>query len=167
MQITAITTEYDPQEDRLCLDIADAQGSTGRRWLTYRLLTRLLPTLLKQAQQQIAAAPDTPVAAQQAANIYAQLQARITKKPAAPVQVDHSATGQLIHEINLSLPKAGGATLHLRTAQPVADTLKLTSQELRQWLEALRHACRQADWPSEMWPDWLQPASTRSVPSQN
>jgi len=51
MEITSVTTEYDQQQDRLCLSIADGQGATARRWLTLRLLTRLLPTLLQQSQK--------------------------------------------------------------------------------------------------------------------
>lgn len=155
MQIAAITTAYDPQEDRLYLAIADDQGVSARRWLTPRLLGRLLPTLLQQVQTQIVAPQEIPGEARHAANIYAQLQARLIKKPACPVLVDAQTDSKLIHEINVSLPKAGGATLAFQTGSPCPDTLHLNPQELRQWLEALYNAWLQADWPRNQWPDWI------------
>lgn len=159
MQITTITTDYDPQEDRICLAIVDDQEQCVQLWLTQRLMRRLMPPLLQQTQAQIAELPATAHDVRQAANVYAQLQARLSQRPAQRVALAPATEQRLIHEINLNLPRSGGVRLEFSTPGSPPATLTLHPNELRQWLEAVRRAAQRGDWPSDFWPTWMgQPA---------
>lgn len=154
MKITTLTTRYDPREDRISLDIADAEGYGQRRWLTERLLRGLLVNLLKHTELSLTDVEGDPQRSQ-AANIYAQLQARLTHKAHPAVQVSNGTSGELITAIDITMSKGAGVQLSFRTSGQEADTLSLDAQELRQWLQALYRATQQAAWFG-LWPSWMK-----------
>ncbi len=178
MRITTLTTAYDTDEDRLRLAVADAAGQRRVLWLTRRLSERLAPALLQgleaapledepQQQQPPPAGPATApagdeaqqrqVAARaQAAQAYAQLEARLASKPVAPVQVDPDVSQGLVHRIELKAGQAGTRGLEFHGPGFPACELWLTPRELRQWLGQLRSAFKAADWRQDLWPGWLQ-----------
>lgn len=85
-RITRVTVVYDPEEDRLALDVENQHQARRRLWLTRRLLDQLIPALLQPLCHSTAsvAQPPTPCSAR-GKQVYAQLAARLQHKPARPV----------------------------------------------------------------------------------
>ena len=165
MEISTITTRYDATEDRILLAVADADDNQASLWLTRRLTERLIPALVENVQQQIA----LPSAAKTegkgevlaAANVYAQLQARISKKPAPAVVLQPAAPQHLINEIGVRSVGIGARLLEFRCVDQQVTTLTLSLTEQRQWLESLQKACTKANWALTVWPDWLSPSAPK------
>lgn len=155
MRIRSITTDYDLREDRIRLAVAFADGSTHPMWLTRRLAERLVPALIKGLQ-----APhvndDAQAAEVQAAQVYAQLEARVSRKPAAPVQVDDGTPPILVHEIKVRTTQNGTCLLTLICPEADPAQLVLKPGELRQWLELLYWAFDKGQWRKDIWPAWIQ-----------
>jgi len=155
MRISTITTDYVLREDRIRLAVAYADGSTHPMWLTRRLAERLVPALIKDLQ-----APHVDDEAQpaevQAAQVYAQLEARVSRKPARPVQVDDSAVPTLVQEINVKTAQNGTRVLTLTCPDTEPAQLVLRPGELRQWLEVLYRAFDMGQWRKDIWPAWIQ-----------
>lgn len=164
MQIATITTRYDATEDRILLAVADADDNQASLWLTRRMTVRLVPALVEGVQKQItvpqAATSKVKVAALTAANVYAQLQARISKKPAPAVAPQHDGLQHLIHEIGVRDTGNGARVLEFRCLDREAATLMLSLTEQRQWLESLKSACAKAHWALDVWPAWMAPSAS-------
>ncbi|ABM40811.1 conserved hypothetical protein [Acidovorax sp. JS42] len=163
MQIATITTRYDAIEDRILLAVADADDIQARLWLTRRMTQRLVAALVDGVQRQIAEPPaaraEVKVAALAAANVYAQLQARISKKPAPPVEPPSAAPQHLIQEIGVRNGRNGARILEFRCRDRGPATLMLSLTEQRQWLESLKSACGAAHWALDVWPGWMAPGA--------
>ena len=155
MPITNITTEYIADEDRVRLAVTDSSGAPRVLWLTRRLAERLAPALVESlAQPEVEGSPSTPAVS--AAQTYAQLEARLTQKPAAAVKVPHNADDSVVYEIKLTRLKAGGCRLRFLCKNQSEATLNLNATHLRQWLELLRLAFKRAQWRQDVWPNWIQ-----------
>jgi hypothetical protein len=154
--IHRITALYDAQQDRIVLAVADKQSNTRKLCMTRRLTQRLVPALLDGLQDQINAPADVQPEMLAAANVYAQLQARINKKPTKAVQTDIDTPQYLVQEMAVKVGKKGATNLEFRSAEmPDSATLTLRASELRQWLEALKRAAEQGDWKLDVFPQWL------------
>lgn len=164
MQIATITTRYDATEDRILLAVADEDDSQATLWLTRRMTQRLVPALIEGVQKQIAAPQaarsEVHSAALAAANVYAQLQARISKKPASPVEPPRAAPQHLIHEIGVRGTGNGVRLLEFGCGDRDPATLALSLTEQRQWLESLKSACNMAHWALDVWPAWMAPPAS-------
>ena len=171
MRIKTVTTSYNQDEDRLCLAVVDEAGQQRVLWLTRRLAERLVPALTQgmsvaateveeppsaggQGGEPEAAAPQEAKA--QAAQVYAQLEARLSHKEVPPVQPGPQTPQGLVHEITL---KAGdglrGLQFHCRSMTPCE--LFLNPRELRQWLQLVRSCFHAAQWREDVWPSWMAP----------
>ena len=155
MRISTITTDYDLREDRIRLAVAYADGNARALWLTRRLAERLVPALIQGLH-----APHVDDAAQaaevQAAQIYAQLEARVSRKPARAVQVDREALPALVQEINVKTAHNGTRVLTLTCPDTEPAQMALRPGELRQWLEVLHRAFDKGQWRQDIWPAWMQ-----------
>jgi len=174
MRISTITTAYDLDEDRLRLAVADAGGQRRVLWLSRRLAERLVPALMQglsaaplEADEAapLPAAPDAAPDAEpqreaalrdQAAQAYAQLEARLATRPAAPVQVGPDVQQGRVNRIELKTGEAGTRGFEFHTPAFEPSELWLTPRELRQWLGLLRAAFQAAEWRQDLWPTWLQ-----------
>jgi len=156
MQIATITTRYDIKEDRIALTVADERGQI-RKWLLTRGLTRVLvPALLGQLQAQIQAQPGTPPEHIEAANVYAQLQARVTLKPVRAVKVEPGTAKHLITRIQVDRgPKGSKMLTFFAQGGADTDTLTLGATEARQWVEMIKLAVDQAQWGLDAFPAWI------------
>lgn len=160
MRIKTLTNAYDADEDRLRLAVADEEGHRRVLWITRCLAERLVPALL----QGLAAAPldeEPPDDAQkaaaqaQAAQVYAQLEARLAQKPAQAVEVSPDVAQGLVHQIELKTAENGSRVLEFHCRQFPPCDLWLTPRELRQWLGLLRTTFRAAEWRQDLWPGWV------------
>lgn len=154
MRIITVTTEYDQHQDRLQLSVVDKAGHARMLWLTRRLAVRLVPALIQGLSMQSEA--DVQPEAVQAAQIYAQLQARLNKKPAEPVRPGDGTWVGLVKEISVNTVANGGRLLVFKCQGSDAAELVMNQTDLRLWLQLLQRLFRQADWREDFWPDWMQ-----------
>jgi hypothetical protein len=161
MRVKSITTDYDQDEDRIFLAVVDSKNTRRKLWLTRRLTERLISALVQGLT--IRTEDDQPVAprAIEAAQVYAQLEARISRKPATPVEMDNSATQYLVNQIKVKTAdnEVRVIEFYFKAASDKASPpveLVLTPTELRQWLEVLRTTTVTSQWREDIWPDWFK-----------
>ena len=140
-----ITTEYIEAEDRVRLSGASPSGEAVSLWVTQRLLSRLLKVILnwtaegENAQQSLKNA-----FAQQAARADLKLQLSV---PAQPIAV-------LVNTIDIS-HTVDALTLVFHCSDGLAGQLTLQRSDVRQWLNILHDTWCRAEWPQDLWPDWM------------
>ena len=153
-----ITTEYIEAEDRVRLSGVSPSGEAVSLWVTQRLLSRLLKVILnwtaegENAQQAIKNA-----FAQQAARADLKLQLSVPAQPSAV----------LVNAIDIS-QTVEALTMVFRGAEDVVGQLTLQRSDVRQWLNILHDTWCRAEWPQDLWPDWMSlpqggPAAVRQV----
>ena len=150
MRIKTITTEYVLDEDRIRLSVADTDGHKRTLWLTRRLSERIIPACLKRLPLNAGNPEEVP-----AAQVYAQFEARLYKKPAHMVQPDKDQPEFLITQLQMNRNDSGTYTLSFNDAQGESAVLVLSAQEMRQWLEVLKFAFVKGEWRMDIWPAWL------------
>jgi len=155
VRISTITTDYDLNEDRVRLAVADEQGAARVLWLTRRLCERLAPVLIKGLNGCRTDADVAP-AEVQAAQVYAQLEARISKKPGKPVVVADPTKQGLVHEMTVKSASNGVRVVVFQCKGHEPAELVLRPADMRLWLEALRRAFVKGQWRHDIWPQWLQ-----------
>lgn len=156
MRIQTITTLYDPEEDRIALSVADSGPVLCKLWITRRLLQRLVPALLERLDQQIQAPAGTKPERIEAANVYAQLQARLNRRPVQHVRTQVLTQQSLINKVDIKLDAKGAKTLTFKGIDlPEPAILALNANELRQWLEALKLAANKGQWALDVFPSWV------------
>lgn len=155
-EIARMTVVYDQRQDRMALDAADSEERVRRLWFTRRLLDRLVNALvLKLATPSQEPGPSpAPTPERQAAQIYAQLQARVAKKPEEPVRPVDGMPISLVSEVDLGTLPNGSLVLTFKSDD---DPVRLTIPGglLRQWLESLHRNYRKAEWPTAVFPAWV------------
>lgn len=165
------TTEYVVLEDRLRLSGELAGGDTLVLWLTQRLIRHLVPHLTGWLEAQVP--PASGHAAVQAThqNIvqgFAQQAARAQLAPAPPVQAQSPAASWRVDVVHIARgPDALALTLQ-GEAEGQQAVLQLPAQVLRQWLGIVYGQCLRGDWPTTVWPAWMEagtpaPAQTGAV----
>lgn len=129
-------------------------------WLTQRLLLRLLPSLFEwlQAQEPVDVAPKAPAVPSMYADAvqsFAQEAARRQLQAQLPVAVPAQAPQLLVETVSLG---RSSTRIHVVFAgasgiSPVG--MALGAQALRQWLDIVQRQWRIAQWPMEVWPQWM------------
>jgi hypothetical protein len=140
-----ITTEYIETEDRVRLSGAGTAGEAVSLWITQRLLARLLKVILNWTAE-------GENANQALKNAFAQQAARAELKLQLSVQAQPTAV--LVNTIDIS-HTVDALTLVFRGAEGVAGQLTLQRQDVRQWLNILHDTWCRAEWPPDLWPDWI------------
>lgn len=155
-RITRVTVVYDPEEDRLALDVENQHQARRRLWLTRRLLDQLIPALLQPLCHSTAsvAQPANAPAPPEAKQVYAQLAARLQHKPARPVSPPEGPA-TLVQEVLVARRQNGPWRLTFRREGAEPAELALPDAALRQWLEALHRNYQKAGWGNAIWPDWV------------
>lgn len=144
-----ITTEYIDLEDRIRLAGEVENAAPVVIWLTQRLLQRLLPALLQWLECQGDA---TPLA--ELLHGFAQQAARAELTPQTPVRAVAGCTAWLALSVDIAQSKEA-VSLTFRGADGQDAVLTLATKPLRQWLGIVHDAYLKADWPLNVWPDWV------------
>ena len=150
MKIKAITTEYVLDEDRIRLSVVDLDQNKRTLWLTRRLAERIIPACLNRLPSYAGSPEEFP-----AAQVYAQLEARLHKKPASTVHADKDQQEFLITQVQMNRKDNGTYILSFNDGQGESSVLVLSAQEMRQWLEVLKLAFVKGEWRMDIWPAWL------------
>lgn len=154
--IRRFTTQYEPVQDRVRLSI-ELKDEVQVLWLTRRLLSRLIPPLLKRMDTMpsvlMAPKPQVQVAqrfSQQAAVSNLKRQKNVVPTPETPQK--RAAT--LVTSIKV---RSGtkGVVLDFKGGEELLQSLPFSEVGLRQWLSVLYHNYNSADWSETFWPAWI------------
>ena len=155
-----ITTEYIELEDRIRLTGGLAQGDTVVLWLTQRLMNRLIPHLTAWLSRQIAPAsriPSVQAAHQDIVQGFAQQAARAQLAPELPVRTPSEEAGWRVDSVDIAEGE-NALVLTFKGAGKAQATLTLPAQPLRQWLGIVFEQYQRGEWPTTVWPGWMQAA---------
>lgn len=161
-----ITTQYVDREDRLRLAGETGPGQAVVLWLTQRLLQRLVPPLCQWLEQQSPVPPGSLASTVQAelAQGFAQQAALAGLQPQAPVALESAQGEWLVTRVEIQL-QADGVRLVFQPDDPPQGpavegvALPMQAQPLRQWLGIVHAQARQAGWPLDAWPAWMEARS--------
>ena len=161
-----ITTEYLEQEDRIRLTGERAHGGTVVLWLTQRLLNRLIPHLTTWLSRQITPAsriPSVRAAHQEAVQGFAQQAAVAQLAPEPPVQSSSPRAIWRVDSVDIAQGEAA-VVLTFKGEDKAQATLTLAAQPLRQWLGIVFAQYQRGEWPTTVWPGWMEAAQPQAVP---
>lgn len=145
-----VTTDFIEAEDRLRLSGEVENAAPVVMWLTQRLAARLLPPLLQWLDR----TTGMPLR-REIIHGFAQEAALAALQPQAPVQAPPSGEAWRVEAIDVT-PTEDGIGLVFRAVEGHAAGVGLTAQELRQWLAILHATWLRAEWPTTVWPEWIQ-----------
>lgn len=145
-----ITCEYVENEDRIRLSGEVASSAPIVIWLTRRMMQRLLPVLIplledKRADPQYA----------EIMQVFAQQAARSVLRSQVPVKAQLDSEAWVAASVDIALA-VQAVTLTFRAVNGQAASLEMEALPLRQWLGILHDIYIKAEWPQEVWPDWIK-----------
>lgn len=161
-----ITTEYVECEDRVRLTGELASGDTLVLWLTQRLVNRVVPHLTGWLERQVASTsvmPSVQAVHQNVMQGFAQQAARAQLAPEPPVRGAASQAGWRVDVVNIAQSE-DTVVLTFKGETEASATLTLASQPLRQWLGIVYEQCLRGEWPTAVWPAWMEQAQRCSTP---
>jgi hypothetical protein len=148
-----ITTVYVDKEDRFGLIGVAESGKHHRFWLTQRLLTQLVETLLLWL-------PQNPDEIQQIAQQVVQAE----REPEIAVVASPDCYNWLVQEINLN-SAAGVVSLQFKSdGDQYAVIVRFNEVSLRQWLGIVFSQYQLAGWLGVTWPHWLSTKVELALP---
>tara|TARA_R100001377_G_scaffold81364_1_gene60826 strand:- start:6460 stop:6960 length:501 start_codon:yes stop_codon:yes gene_type:complete len=162
-ELQRLTTEYVETEDRVRISGELAANGTVVMWLSQRLLVRLLPHLFLWLEKQSDA--NIPMEIEQS---FAQEAVKAELNTEAPVQSLPESQEWLVEAVDLT-PNENMLSIRFRTENGNQETLRLQAFALRQWLEIIHSLWRLAEWPFDVWPEWIasnKPASKHGDPAK-
>ena len=146
-----ITTQFIEDEDRIRLSGEVELNQTMTLWLTRRLMSRLVSHLVAWLDTQTLTQTRPEVMQE-----FAQGAARASLTPQAPVQASPLDTAWLVTSVDLT-SNAQVVLLTFKGAVPEQlARLSFETIQLRQWLSIVFNQYRQAEWPLDLWPDWIK-----------
>ena len=147
---------YDPAEDRLGWDTEDQDGATTRLWLTQRLTRALLTAILPMVRSSVAT--DLPAAHQATVQSWEQAAAMADFGKVPAVQTKTESTVGLVRQVNLT-PKDDTMIVNFEFGEGETRTLGIGQPQLRQTLTVIYRLHIAAQWPLDLWPDWIKDPS--------
>jgi hypothetical protein len=150
-KVQTVTVSYDRREDRIALNVADAQNTKQIIHLTRRLLDQVIPVLVTRLED--GTPPGLPAAIVQSMSQDRMRLARAIDPPVPPVRADPVTPRWLCHTIRLR-QAATGLCVTLN-GDRVQALLALSEPELRMTLDALHRAYGKADWTRAVFPRWM------------
>lgn len=152
-ELQRVTTQYVINEDRIRLSGETAKGDTLVLWLTQRMLGVLIPRLVGWLEQQGGDALLQEFA-QQAA------EAALGAEPPVAAQTH----GGCVTSIDIATGPDGVVLVFKPEGDEQGARLALTTDALRQWLAIVRSQYLIGEWPTAVWPAWMD--ETQLAPPQ-
>jgi hypothetical protein len=156
--LTRITTEYVDTEDRFRITGQVEGDEVVEVWLTQRLFTRVLPHYFKWLEEQ-----STSTLPKEIEQSFAQHAAKADLPQQSPVQHQPNCQKLLVQAIDISSSKEA-LGMRFKSSDDDAANLSLPATQLRQWLTIVRTLWQTADWPMGIWPEWMTPSESQTVP---
>lgn len=152
LAVETFTARYDPVEDRLCLNAADALGAKQAIFLTRRLCDQIIPLLARHLESKTP--KGAPPGVVQSMTQQRVRQARQAESPASPVQADAGTPRWLCTTIRMRKLPAGLAVT-LTGDDAFTAQISFADMHLRTVLDVLRRCYDIAGWGRRAFPDWL------------
>lgn len=146
-----VTIQYCEKEDRIRLTGELENAAPVVIWLTQRLLQRVLQALLKNDESEGALHSHHHIFqsfAQQAAK------AELEQTPQVSVQPEVESTVWLVSSVDLG-NLGQNVVLTFRGVDEQQASLVLNEKPLRQWLAIIYGLYLKAEWPLDVWPEWI------------
>jgi len=156
--IERVNTDYDPFEDRIKLVVSTKDDDTYTIWLTQKLLRRVFGHLFEWLAKHL---PETPGRTNNSDQMTSELQnfaqqsAIANLQPGKPVNPKESSRSWLVKEMDIRKLEQG-VVLVFKDEDSSEFGLPLNSQQLRQWLVVVHHHWVKAEWPVDLWPQWIR-----------
>ncbi|GAB4270445.1 MAG: hypothetical protein Kow0065_20260 [Methylomicrobium sp.] len=157
--LSRITTVYIPTEDRVRLSGQVAPGRVVVVWLSLRLLNRMVPMLTEWLEKQDADLPRADLlqsVKQERARD--QLLERARQDGELPVPAEQPESDWLARSVDVQQRSDRMQLIFKDQPSPPQRLAALPLQplQLRQWLNILLTAYAQAQWPLDVWPEWIR-----------
>ncbi len=152
-ELQRVTTQYVINEDRIRLSGETAKGDTLVLWLTQRMLSILIPRLVGWLEQQGGDALLQEFA-QQAA------EAALGAEPPVAAQT----SGGCVTSIDIATGP-DGVVLVFKPEGERGASLALATDALRQWLAIVRSQYVIGEWPTAIWPSWMDETQLAPPPA--
>jgi len=167
--VRRITTEFIESEDRIRVTAITESDETLILWTTQRLLLRLLAHFVAWLEKNTPIfAADSPADTQTRSALqgFAQHSAAVELKKQSPVLPGSDSRTWLVNEVDIkNNDKEVLLVFKCADAQPAE--LRLTVQQLRQWLAILHMLWKKADWPMAVWPAWMDEDAATAAKSSD
>jgi len=165
IELQKITSEFIDEEDRVRVTGISEDQETIVFWLTQRLLSRLIVQCVSWLDK---ASPEfsenKTISPQSRTDLqgFAQQTASQSLKREDAVIANVSSESFLVKEVDLKLNKEG-VLLIFRDGNKLSAQLFLSIQHLRQWLIIVHNVWQKANWPMEIWPNWIAKSADKSL----
>ena len=153
-----ITTDYIEQEDRITLAGLTDKDQTVILWLTMRLASRLIKhclNLLEKETSQPKHVSGANKTSRESLQNFVQKSAEQQTPQEEAVKVTQSSLELLVVKIDV-MNSSAGVTLTFKQECGSGYQIFLNSQQLRQWLGMLFTVWQKTEWPTNIWPDWME-----------
>jgi hypothetical protein len=156
--IRRFTTEYVVPEDRIRISLERGDDRVVILWLTRRLMSRLVPELVKivdalprQGQPTQAQPPSDNAQRRNQLDALGKLeqQAPVLAGPAPDTVESHLITG-----LGVRMAR-GGTLIDFKAGEETIQTIPFPEEALRQWLGMLHMNFTKAAWAEDIWPAWI------------
>ena len=152
--VSRITTTYDKREDRIKLSVLDDEDRRMTLWLTQRLATPVLRVLLEEIEESVAA--EAPPATRPAVQLMEQAKADMERKPSPPIKPTREDEQHLVLNVGVRRGQRGiRLTFYWGKGEEERIALGIDRTRLRQWLGIFHRHYKSAEWPLDLWPNWL------------
>ncbi len=159
--IQRMSVSYDGVEDRIAMDIENAEGAVARLWLTRFGTDLMVRTTADRVEAYATAqlaranvAPNDAAQVRESALATRQLTARLTQRSASAVALPPGTAEHLVTGFAMP-PNKGSIQLDFMCKPEMKARVLLQSAELFQWLGAVQRQYQRAGWSMEVWPAWL------------
>jgi len=145
----------------------DAQSETGevlRFWLTQRLCRELIKGVVGYFNASSLTRTSSDPGHAAAVQSYFHQDARGSRKPAKPVANPPGLTS-LVAKLQLRT-SSKGMVITLPLSDGRESALAFNHVEARQWLDILYQQYRVAEWPLDLWPDWIKGSTSQQAEAQ-
>lgn len=157
-ELQRVTTEYIAVEDRVRISGAMSDDQAVVLWLTQRMLNRIVPRLTQWLEQKGVAGATAGIVDNEMLQGFAQEAARAIAPALPAVQADSTSATSLVDSVDIATADAGVALI-FKTGDAKSARLTLVTHALRQWLGIMHDQYVKAQWPTTVWPAWIQEAS--------
>ena len=159
-RIQTFTGRYDPVEDRLRLDAVDAAGEKQAILLTRRLVDRVIPVLVSHLEGKT---PEgVPADLAQGMSQSRARQARQTGEATPAVAADAETPTWLCRTMHFQKADHGLNVIFTDDTQTDA-VMPMVEANLRAVLDILFDLYRRANWPTELFPEWMKAEATVTI----
>ena len=167
-KLKRITSEYIDTEDRIRVTAQTEDDKILVLWFTLRLMSRLVDHCIKLLEKHPPETTKTPIMDKKSksnAQSFAQQSAQQNLHKEKSVSAIENSDDYLIQEVDVKVTSES-LILILKAEGTENSELCLSSEALRQWLGIIFSIWKAADWPTSLWPTWMDEASIEGPSSE-